>query len=114
VKYSSQTCVSAAAKTLGGADPMAEPVMGNGAPAEGDAQTEDYRDEAGDEVEDFVWGGLEKTPKTNRNSHMHTMVSADTPSAKVTTPSDSEARRATFDNLRFATVQGYTPIIART
>ena len=42
---------------------MAAPVMGNGAPAEGDAQTEDYRDEADDEVDDFVWGGLEKTPK---------------------------------------------------
>jgi hypothetical protein len=63
VTYSSQTCVSAAAKTHGGADPVAAPVMGDGAPAEGDAQTEDYRDEADDEVEDFVWSGLEKTPK---------------------------------------------------
>ena len=47
-------CVSAAAKTLGGADPMAAPVMGDGAPAEGDAPTEDGRDEADDEVKDFV------------------------------------------------------------
>jgi ribosomal protein L12E/L44/L45/RPP1/RPP2 len=72
-------CVSAAAKTLGGADPMAAPVMGDGAPAEGDAPTEDDRDEAKNEVEDFVWGGSEKTPQKNRDSRVHTVVSADTP-----------------------------------
>jgi hypothetical protein len=44
---------------------------------------------------------------------MHTVVSADTPSANVTTPSDSVARHATFDNLRLAAEQGFTPIIAR-
>jgi hypothetical protein len=115
-------CVSAAAKTLGGAVPMAAPVMGDSAPAEGDAPTEDDRDAADDEVEDFVWGGSddaptednsdeaddevedlvwgssEKTPKKNRNSRMHTVVSPDTPSANVTTPSDSVASRATFGN----------------
>jgi hypothetical protein len=58
-------CVSAAAKTLGGADSMAEPVMGDSAPAEGDAPTEDDRDEADDELGDLVWGGSEKTPKKN-------------------------------------------------
>jgi hypothetical protein len=57
-----QPCVSAAAKTLGGAGPMEAPVMGNGAPAKGDAPTEDDRDEADDEVEDFVWGGSEDAP----------------------------------------------------
>jgi hypothetical protein len=41
----------------------AAPAMGDGAPAEGDASTEDDRDDADDEVEDFVWGGSEKTPK---------------------------------------------------
>jgi hypothetical protein len=55
-------CVSAAAKTLGGADPMAAPVMSDSALAEGDAPTEDDRDEAGDEVEDFVWGGSDDAP----------------------------------------------------
>jgi hypothetical protein len=116
--------------------------MGDGAPAEGDASTEDDRDEADDEVKHFVWGGsddapteddrddtndevehfvwggsddapteddrddaddeveyfvsgdLEKTPKKNRNSRMNTVVSADTPSANVTTTSHSVARRA--------------------
>jgi hypothetical protein len=58
-----QPCVSAAAKTLGGADPMAAPVMGDGAPVEGDAPTEDNCDEEEDEVEDFVWGGSEKIPQ---------------------------------------------------
>jgi hypothetical protein len=77
----------------------AAPVIGDGAPAEGDALTEDDRDEeddevedfvwggsddapmeddrddAGDEVENFVWGGLEKTPQKNRNSRMYTVVS---------------------------------------
>jgi hypothetical protein len=88
--------------------------MGDGAPAEVDAPTEDDRDEAEDEVEDFVWGGPEKTPQKNRDSRMHTVVSADTPSANATTPSDSVARRATFENLRLAVEQGFTPIIART
>ena len=60
-----QPCVSAAAKTLGGADPMAAPVMGDGALVEGDAPTEDNCDEEEDEVEDFVWGGSEKTSKKN-------------------------------------------------
>jgi hypothetical protein len=45
---------------------------------------------------------------------MYTVVSADTPSANVTTTSHSIARRATFDNLRFAAEQGLTPIIVRT
>jgi len=45
---------------------------------------------------------------------MYTALSADTPSANVTTPSDSVARRATFDNLRLPAEQGFTPIIART
>jgi hypothetical protein len=114
------------------------PVMGVRAPAESDASTEDNRDEADDEAEDFVWGGSddaptendrddaddevedfvwgssEKTPKKKRNSRMHTVVSADTSSANVTTPRDSVARRATFDNLRLAAEQGFTPIIART
>jgi hypothetical protein len=117
---------------------MAEPVIGDGAPAEGDAPTEGYRDEAKDEVEDFVWagsddaptedgrdeadnevedfvwGGSEKISKKNQNSRMHTAVNADTPSANVTTPSDSVARRATFNNLRLAAEQRFTPIIART
>ena len=44
---------------------------------------------------------------------MHTVVSADTPSANVTTPSDSVARLATFDNFRLAAEQGFTPIIAQ-
>jgi hypothetical protein len=55
-------CVSAAAKTLGGTDLMAEPVMGDSAPAEDDALTEDDRDETNDEVEDFVWGGSDDAP----------------------------------------------------
>jgi len=37
--------------------------MGDGAPAEGDAPTEDDRDEAEDEVEDSVGYAPEKTPK---------------------------------------------------
>jgi len=79
-----------------------------------DAPTQDDRDDADDEVEDFVWGGSEKTPKKNRNSRMHTVVSADTPSANVTTTSHSVARRATFGNLRLAAEKGFTPIIVRT
>jgi hypothetical protein len=117
----------------------AAPAMGDGAPAEGDApteddrddtddevehfvmggsddaHTEDDRDDADDEVEHFVSGGLEKTPKKNRNSRMHTVVGADTPSANVTTTSHSVARRVTFDNyMRLAAEQGFTPIIVRT
>ena len=79
-----------------------------------DAPTEDDRDDADDEVEHFVSGGLEKTPTKKRNSRMHTVVSADTPSANVTTTSHSVARRATFDNQRLAAEQGFTPIIVRT
>jgi hypothetical protein len=46
---------------------------------------------------------------------MHTVVSADAPSANVTTTSHSVARRATFDNyMRLAAEQGFTPIIVRT
>jgi hypothetical protein len=60
-----QTCVSAAAKILGGADPMAALVMGDGAPAEGDAPTEDDRDEAADEVENPVGRGPDKVPTKN-------------------------------------------------
>jgi hypothetical protein len=46
---------------------------------------------------------------------MYTVVSADTPSAIVTTTSHSVARRATFDNyMRLAAEQGFTPIIVRT
>jgi hypothetical protein len=45
---------------------------------------------------------------------MYTVVSADTPSAYVTTTSHSVAKRATFDNLRLAAEQGFTPIIVQT
>jgi hypothetical protein len=31
-----------------------------------DAPTEDDRDDADDEVEDFVWGGSEKTPQKSK------------------------------------------------
>ena len=68
---------------------MAAPAMGDGAPTEGDAPTEDDRKEAEGEVEDFVEGGPEKTSThKNRISRVHTVVSADTPSAIFTTPSD--------------------------
>jgi hypothetical protein len=40
----------------------AAPVMGDGALAEGDAPTDDNRDEADDEVEDLVWGGSDDAP----------------------------------------------------
>ena len=43
----------------------AELAMGDSAPAEGDASTEDNRDEADDEVKDFVWGGPDDAPKEN-------------------------------------------------
>jgi hypothetical protein len=47
----------------------AAPVMGNGAPVEGDASTGDGRDEADDEVEDFVWGGSDDAPtEDNRDN----------------------------------------------
>jgi hypothetical protein len=46
--------------------------------------------------------------KKNRISRVHTVVSADTP------PSDSVARRATFDNWRLAAGHGFKLIIART
>jgi hypothetical protein len=45
---------------------------------------------------------------------MHIVLSADTPSANVTTASHSVARRATFDNLRLAAEQGFAPITVRT
>ena len=107
-----QLCVSAAAKTLGGADPTAAPVIGDGAPAEGNAPTEDNRDEAEYEAKNTVGGGPEKTPTKNCNSRVYTVVSANTPSAIFTTRSDSVARRATFDNRRLAAEQGFTLIIA--
>ena len=47
---------------------MAAPVMGDGAPAAGDAPTEDDHDEAEDEVEDSVGNGPEKiTGVSQRN-----------------------------------------------
>jgi hypothetical protein len=93
---------------------MAAPVKGDGAPAEGDAPTEDDRDEEKVEVEDSVGDGPEKTPtKKNRNSRVHTVVSADTLSAIFTAPSGSVTRRATFDNWRLAAKQGFTLIITR-
>jgi hypothetical protein len=49
-----QTYVSAAAKTFCGADHMAAPIMGDGAPAQSDAPTEDDRDEAEDKVQNSV------------------------------------------------------------
>jgi hypothetical protein len=57
-----QTCVSAVSRTLGDADTMAEPVMGDRALAEDDAPTEDGRDEGEDEFKDSVGDGPEKTP----------------------------------------------------
>ena len=48
----------------------AAPAMGDGAPAEGDAPTKDDRDDTDVEVQHFVSGGLEKTPKKKRNSRM--------------------------------------------
>ena len=45
---------------------------------------------------------------------MNTVVSADTPSANVTTTIQSVARRVMFDNLRLAVKQGFTRIIVRT
>jgi hypothetical protein len=41
---------------------------GNGAPAEGDTPTENDRDEADNEVEDFVWGGLGDAPTEDDRS----------------------------------------------
>jgi hypothetical protein len=46
---------------LGGADPMAAPLMGDGAPAEVDAPKEDGSYKADDEVENSVGDGPEKT-----------------------------------------------------
>jgi hypothetical protein len=45
---------------------------------------------------------------------VHTVVSADAPSAIITTPSDSVARRLLFGNWRLETEEGFTLIIART
>ena len=50
----------------------------------------------------------------NRNSRVHNVVSADTPCAIFTTPSDLVARRAIFDNMRLVAEQGFTLIIAQT
>jgi hypothetical protein len=64
---------------------MAAPVMGGGAHADDSAPTEDQRDEAENGGGDFVRGGQEKTPtKKKRNSHVRTVVKADTPTATVT------------------------------
>ena len=62
----------------GGAELMAAPVMGGGAPAEGSAFTEDTRDEAEDVVEDFVRGGQNKTPnnKKVKSSQVNTLPKA--------------------------------------
>jgi hypothetical protein len=65
VRTTAQTCVSAAAKTLGGADPMAAPVMSDGAPAKGDAPAEDDSDKAEDQVEDSFGGG----PTSREDTH---------------------------------------------
>jgi hypothetical protein len=67
---------------------MAEPVKGDGAHAEDGAPTEDDRNEAEGEVEDSVGDSPEKTLTKNRNSRVNAVVSADTPSAIFTTPSD--------------------------
>jgi hypothetical protein len=40
----------------------AAPAMGDGAPAEGEASTEDCRDEADDEVKHFAWGVSDDAP----------------------------------------------------
>jgi hypothetical protein len=58
---------TAAYVEVGGAELMAAPVMGGGAPAEDSAPTEDQRDEAEDGCKDFVRGGQEKTP-TQKNT----------------------------------------------
>jgi hypothetical protein len=55
--------------------------MGGGAPTKDSAPTKDQRDEAEDGGEDFVRGGQEKTQK---NSHVRTVVKVDTPAATVT------------------------------
>ena len=52
---------------FGGAELMATPVMGGGAPAENLVPTKDQRDKAEDGGEDFVAGGQEKTP-TQKNA----------------------------------------------
>jgi hypothetical protein len=93
---------------------MAAPVTGDGAPAEGDAPTEDDRDEAEGEVDDSVGDGPEKTPTKKRNSRVHTVVSPNTSSAIFTTPSDSVSIRVTFDNWRLAAELGLKLIIGRT
>jgi hypothetical protein len=93
---------------------MAAPVMGDSAPADGDAPTKDDRDEEEVEVEDSVGDSPEKTPTRNRNSRVLTVVSADTPNVIFTTPSDLVARCATFKNCCLAAEQGFMLIIART
>jgi hypothetical protein len=69
---------------VGGAELTAAPVMGGWAPAKDSAPTEDQRDEAEGGGEDFVRGGQEKTPIQTTNSHVRTVVKADTPTATVT------------------------------
>jgi hypothetical protein len=70
---------------IGGAELMAAPVMGGGAPAGNSAPTEDQRNEAVNGGGDFVGGGQEKIPtQKKRNSHVRSVVKADTPAATVT------------------------------
>jgi hypothetical protein len=67
-----------------GAELIAAPVMGGGAPAENLVPTKDQRDKAEDGGEDFVRGGQKKTPtKKERNCHVRTVVKADTPTVTV-------------------------------
>jgi hypothetical protein len=53
---------------VGGAELMAAPVMGGGAPAEDSAPTEFQRDEAEGGGENFARGGQEKTPTHKKNA----------------------------------------------
>jgi hypothetical protein len=69
---------------VGGAELMAAPVMGGGAPAEASAPTENQRDEAEGGGDHFVRGGQERAPTKERNSHVRTVVKADTPTSVVT------------------------------
>jgi hypothetical protein len=69
---------------VGGAELMVVPAMGGGAAAEDSAPTEDQRDEAEDGGEGFVRGGIRRKHKKKRNSHVRTVVKADTSTATVT------------------------------
>jgi hypothetical protein len=62
---------------------MAAPVMGGGAPAEDSAPTEDQRDETEGGGENFVRGDQDNTPTKKRNSHVRTVVKADTSTVTV-------------------------------